>query len=289
MKLTNHNHQTKMETCSITITRMHARRFIETTDQLAVEEPLQIQLLYGPSGNEQLKNVTVTMRTPGNDEELAAGFLFTEGIIRNNSQLTQIIAGASGENTVLVILKGNYIPDLQTSERNFYVTSSCGVCGKSSLDAVRRVIDYPLSNEQVRISASVLYRLPEALRKQQEVFQSTGGLHACALFDDTGDIISLREDIGRHNALDKLIGDVFLKEQLPLQNKILLLSGRASFELVQKAAVAGIRIVAAIGAPSSLAVQLAEEVGITLVGFLKRDGFNIYSGPERITETVKQT
>ena len=277
-----------MEVSTVIVTRMYAGRFIEASDQLAVEEPLQIQLLYGSSGNERQKNLSVTMRTPGNDEELAAGFLYTEGIIRNNTQLTRIIAGASGENTVLAILKGNYIPDLQSGERNFYVTSSCGVCGKSSIDAIRRDMEYPVSTEPVHIPASVLHRLPDALRKQQAVFQSTGGLHACALFDNAGNLIALREDVGRHNAMDKLIGSAFLAEQLPFRDVVLLLSGRASFELVQKAAIAGIRIIAAIGAPSSLAVQLADEAGITLIGFLKTDRFNIYAGPERIAETAGQ-
>ena len=275
-----------METCQITVTRMHAGRFIETHDQLAIEEPLQIQLLYGSSGNEQTKNIAVTMRTPGHDEELTAGFLFTEGIIRSKTQLIQIIAGASGENTVLAILKGSHIPSLQNTERNFYVTSSCGVCGKSSIDAVRRDIEIPTSNEPLKISSSVLYSLPAELQKHQNAFQSTGGLHACALFSESGTLISLREDVGRHNALDKLIGHALLKQELPLQNNILLLSGRASFELVQKAATAGIRFIAAIGAPSSLGVQLAEEAGITLIGFLKSDRFNIYSCPDRIAETA---
>ena len=277
-----------MEVSTVTVTRMYAGRFIEASDQLAVEEPLQIQLLYGSSGNEQQKNISVTMRTPGNDEELAAGFLYTEGIIRENAQLASVIAGAGGKNTVLAILKGNYMPDLQSGERNFYVTSSCGVCGKSSIDAIRREMEYPVSTEPVRIPASVLQGLPDALRKQQAIFQSTGGLHACALFNNTGNLIELREDVGRHNAMDKLIGNAFLTEQLPLKDVVLLLSGRASFELVQKAAIAGIRIIAAIGAPSSLAVELADEAGITLIGFLKTDRFNIYAGPERITETADQ-
>ncbi|HLA52519.1 MAG TPA: formate dehydrogenase accessory sulfurtransferase FdhD, partial [Flavitalea sp.] len=183
-----------MEVSTVTVTRMDAGRFIEASDQLAVEEPLQIQLLYGSSGNERQKNISVTMRTPGNDEELAAGFLYTEGIIRNNTQLTSIIAGAGGKNTVMAILRGDYIPDLQSAERNFYVTSSCGVCGKSSIDAIRREMEYPVSTEPVHIPASVLHRLPDVLRKQQAIFQSTGGLHACALFDNAGNLIELRED-----------------------------------------------------------------------------------------------
>ncbi len=277
-----------MEVSTVTVKRMYAGRFIEASDQLAVEEPLQIQLLFGSSGNEQQKNLSVTMRTPGNDEELAAGFLYTEGIIRNNTQLIRMIAGASGENTVLAILKGNYIPDLSSGERNFYITSSCGVCGKSSIDAVRREMEYPVSTDPLFILASVLHGLPDALRKQQAIFQSTGGLHACALFDNAGSLIALREDVGRHNALDKLIGNAFLTDQLPFRNVVLLLSGRASFELVQKAAIAGVRIIAAIGAPSSLAVQLAEDAGVTLIGFLKPDRFNIYTGPQRIVETADQ-
>jgi FdhD protein len=273
-----------METCPITITRMHAGRLVEATDELAIEEPLQIQLLYGSSGKEQRSNLAVTMRTPGNDEELAAGFLFTEGIISDKSQLIQIISEASGQNTVLAILRGTHVPDLQSAERNFYVTSSCGVCGKSSINAVRRSIEYPSSHEAFQVSASLIYRLPDSLHAQQELFKSTGGLHACALFDNKGNLVSVREDVGRHNALDKLIGNAFLRQQLPLHNSILLLSGRASFELVQKAAVAGITVIAAIGAPSSLAVELANDAGITLIGFLKSDRFNIYSGPERIVE-----
>lgn len=275
-----------MEISPVNITRMQSGSFIESADNLAVEEPLQIQLLYGSSGNEKRKNLAVTMRTPGNDEELAAGFLYTEDIIRSNTKLIHIIAGASGKNTVLAILQGNAVPDLQGPERNFYVTSSCGVCGKSSIDAVRKEIKHSINGKPIKITAAVLQRLPDALRKQQEVFQSTGGLHACALFDSSGTLLSLREDVGRHNALDKLIGNAFLKEQLPLHDTILLLSGRASFELVQKAAIAGIPVIAAIGAPSSLAVQLADEAGITLVGFLKNDRFNIYSGPGRITVTA---
>ncbi|MBL7698043.1 MAG: formate dehydrogenase accessory sulfurtransferase FdhD [Chitinophagaceae bacterium] len=276
-----------MEVFPVNIRRMQSGALTEADDQLAVEEPLQIQLLYGSSGNEQQKNIAVTMRTPGNDEDLAAGFLFTEGIVNNKTQLSQIIVAASGENTVLAILKGDYVPNLEPSERNFYVTSSCGVCGKSSIDAVRKEIEYPVNSESFCIASSVVHRLPDTLRRQQEIFRSTGGLHACAIFDISGNLLLLREDVGRHNALDKLIGNFFLNEGLPLQS-VLLLSGRASFELIQKAAIAGIRIVAAIGAPSSLAVQLAQEAGITLVGFLKSDRFNIYAGPERIVETAVQ-
>ena len=273
-----------MQVSTVTVTRNEHGRYVEAADQLVIEEPLQIQVLYGSSGNEQQKNIAVTMRTPGNDEELAAGFLYTEGVIRSNAEVISIIAGAAGENTALIVMKGDVEPELQSAERNFYVTSSCGVCGKTSIDAVRKEIAFPISGDAVRVSAAVLQGLPDALRKRQQIFHNTGGLHACALFATSGDLIMLREDVGRHNALDKLIGNAFLNRQLPLHNKILLLSGRACFELIQKAAIAGISIVAAIGAPSSLAVELAEEAGITLIGFLKNDRFNIYSGFDRISD-----
>ncbi len=272
---------------TVTITRMQAGRLSEAPDQLAVEEPLQIQLLYGPSGKEQQKNLAVTMRTPGNDEELAAGFLYTEGIIGDKSHLIRIIAGASGDNTVLAILDSAFMPELSTADRNFYVSSSCGVCGKSSIEAVRKVAHHPATGKPVSIATEVLLELPETLRSEQRVFQQTGGLHACALFRPEGDFLLLREDVGRHNALDKIIGAALLNGQLPLDDVILLLSGRAGFELIQKAAAAGIRIVAAIGAPSSLAVELAREAGITLIGFLKPDRFNIYSGAERVINKDK--
>ena len=264
------------------VIRMEEGTFREVADQLAIEEPLQIQLLYGPSGNEQTKNIAVTMRTPGNDEELAAGFLFTEGIVERRDQLLQVIPAANGDNTVMAILRSHVLPALPPADRNFYISSSCGVCGKASIDAVRNVSVYPSSDKSIPVNATVLQALPSMLRDHQLLFKSTGGLHACALFDSEGKFIMLREDVGRHNALDKLIGAAFMMNQVPLHDHILLLSGRASFELVQKAAVAGIRIVAAIGAPSTLAVELAVDAGMTLVGFLKSDRFNIYSGQERI-------
>ena len=176
----------------------------------------------------------------------------------------------------------NKQPLLQKAERNFYTTSSCGVCGKSGIDAIRTVSLYKNDADEICLKAGLFYRLDDVLRKQQAVFESTGGLHASALFDLEGNFMMLREDVGRHNALDKVIGAAFLNDQLPLSNTILLLSGRASFELVQKAAMAGIKIIAAVGAPSSLAVQLAEETGITLIGFLRNQRFNIYSGGQRI-------
>lgn len=255
---------------------------LETDDQLAVEEPLEIQLLCGNDDKRVPKSISVTMRTPGNDIELAAGFLFTEGIVRNNREIKFVKQDAIDRNKVLVALQENINPDIQKSERNFYTTSSCGVCGKSSIDAIRTVSSYDNTPDSICLKAAMLYTIHDKARKQQAIFDSTGGLHASALFDLHGNFIMLREDVGRHNALDKLVGAALLNGQLPLDNAILLLSGRASFELIQKASMAGIKIITAVGAPSSLAVELAKDFNITLIGFLRNERFNIYSGEQRI-------
>lgn len=254
----------------------------EEDDLIAVEEPLEIQIAYQSGGKRIKKSISVTMRTPGNDEELATGFLFTEGILYDRNQISKVGTDIFDENKVLITLTDKEIPRLQTSERNFYTTSSCGVCGKSSIDAIKTVSPFANQPDDISVPVGLFYSLQNTLKKQQEVFQNTGGLHASGLFDLKGNIILLREDVGRHNALDKAIGASFLQDQLPLNRTILLLSGRASFELIQKASMAGIRIVAAIGAPSSLALQLAQEFGITLIGFLGNERFNIYSGSDRI-------
>jgi len=254
----------------------------EEDDLIAVEEPLEIQIAYQSGGKRIKKSISVTMRTPGNDEELATGFLFTEGILYDRNQISKVGTDIFDENKVLITLTDKEIPRLQTSERNFYTTSSCGVCGKSSIDAIKTVSPFADQPDDISVPVGLFYSLQNTLKKQQEVFQNTGGLHASGLFDLKGNIILLREDVGRHNALDKAIGASFLQDQLPLNRTILLLSGRASFELIQKASMAGIRIVAAIGAPSSLALQLAQEFGITLIGFLGNERFNIYSGSDRI-------
>lgn len=251
-------------------------------DFIAVEEPLEIQLVYGNNEKRINKVVSITMRTPGNDPELAAGFLFNEGILQNIDQVSELKILSLNENKIIVSLKENIIPDLRNSERNFYTTSSCGVCGKSSIDAIRTVSVYNNEKDDISLKAEIFYTLIEKLNTQQEVFIKTGGLHASVLFDLNGKFELLREDVGRHNALDKLIGHSFINNLLPLNNKILLLSGRASFELIQKAVMAGIKVVAAVGAPSSLAVELAKESEITLIGFLKNDRFNVYSGGNRI-------
>ncbi len=266
------------------IKRMHNGTFTDADDILAVEEPLEIRLAYGSVEERHAKSISVTMRTPGHDAELAVGFLFTEGIIQTPGQVSAV--NTISENIVQVALQPGVVFDMQKLERNFYTTSSCGVCGKASIDAVKTVCTLPdgYPYDSLSCTAGIIYSLPDILRKQQSVFEQTGGIHACALFDATGTLLLLREDVGRHNALDKLAGAAFNTNLLPLDKHILLLSGRASFELVQKAAMAGIKIIAAVGAPSSLAVQMAEDWNITLIGFLRGEKFNIYSGAQRIKE-----
>jgi FdhD protein len=258
-----------------------------TNDALAIEEPLEIRLEYGDAENRKRQNISVTMRTPGNDAELGLGFLFTEGIIKQPNDVESvghcfIACTENKENVIQVSLKEGIEPQLYNTERNFYTTSSCGVCGKASINSIKTVSAYNNRSAENQVSASLLYQLPAVLQKHQKVFKDTGGLHASALFNTDGDLLLVREDVGRHNALDKLIGAALNKNLLPLDRHILLLSGRISFELVQKAAMAGVAIIAAVGAPSSLAVQLAEEFNITLVGFLRDQRFNIYTQPKRI-------
>ena len=252
----------------------------QAEDLLAVEQPLEIKIVYGPENDRQQKNISVTMCTPGHDEELAIGFLFTEGVITGKEDIMN--CGAAGNNIVIATLRPGISFDPKKIERHFYTSSSCGVCGKSSIDAVKNVFTINEVKDNICINASVLTKLPDALRKQQEVFEYTGGLHASALFDMNGNLLLTREDVGRHNALDKLIGASLNAGNIPLNYHILLLSGRASFELIQKAAMAGIKVVCAVGAPSSLAVELAKETDMTLVGFLRDGRFNIYCGEQRI-------
>lgn len=270
------------------VTRVTDSDTEDVSDAVAIEEPLEIRLEYGPAGERKIQNISVTMRTPGNDAELATGFLFTEGIIKSISAIQTaehcfIACAENRENVIQVSLSENIAPNLQNTERNFYTTSSCGVCGKGSINAIRTVSNYTgIKTNGNFISTEILITLPGKLRDHQKVFAYTGGLHASALFTPSGELLFLREDVGRHNALDKLIGAAIKAHQLPLNDTVLLLSGRASFELVQKAAMAGINIIAAVGAPSSLAVQLAQEFNITLAGFLRGPRFNIYNAPQRI-------
>ena len=260
----------------------------EFDDVLAVEEPLEIRIGVPADRTIEHRAISITMRTPGADLELAAGFLFTEGIVNRPEQISRIRhcglteKNKNLQNTVVVELSPGVEVDFKRLERNFYTTSSCGVCGKSSIEALHTGAKNIARADHPKINASVLHSLPDVLRRSQDVFDRTGGLHASALFNVIGGLEITREDVGRHNALDKVIGAKFLKGEIPLSDQILLVSGRASFELVQKALMAGIPILAAVGAPSSLAVELAEEFGMTLVGFVRDDSFNIYSGGQRI-------
>ena len=253
----------------------------ERVDTLVVEEPLEIRLDGSP--------LSVTMRTPGNDFDLAAGFLVGEGVVFEGPQVAAIryCAGATGDgaNTYNVLdvslAPGVPLPDTSL-ERNFYTSSSCGLCGKASLDAVRTKARWTVADDGLRVGVPVLTVLPDRLREAQRVFDRTGGLHAAGLFTPEGELLALREDVGRHNAVDKLVGWALRSGLLPLRKTVLMVSGRASFELVQKAWMAGIPMMAAVSAPSSLAVGLAAEAGMTLVGFLRGDSMNVYSGRGRV-------
>ncbi|CAN5847878.1 formate dehydrogenase accessory sulfurtransferase FdhD [soil metagenome] len=268
------------------IQRVSNKGISAQTDTLAVEEPLEIRLGFSENGQQIHKAVSITMRSPGNDFELAAGFLFTEGILQSKDQIREIKHCGkfpNNQNTVRIDLAENTEINLKKLERNFYTTSSCGVCGKSSLEALNIAGAKAIGqNKSQKIPAEIIHELPQKLLKNQTVFGETGGLHAAALFDFAGNLIDLKEDVGRHNAVDKLIGKRFLENNLPLGDKILFLSGRASFELVQKAVMAQIPVIAAVGAPSSLAVEAAKEFNITLLGFVRNERFNIYTGDERV-------
>ncbi|CAN5422655.1 formate dehydrogenase accessory sulfurtransferase FdhD [soil metagenome] len=256
-------------------------------DVLAIEEPLEIHVSLpvitcqaGDIQSSDIQSVAVTMRTPGADKELAAGFLFTEGIISQPNQIEEIVNDKC--NIAIVALKPGVVLDPKLFERHSFVASSCGVCGKKSIAAVKVKRHYQTLTSQPLVSSEIINTLSASMREAQANFNSTGGIHASALFSSSGELLVLREDVGRHNALDKVIGSQFLAEQLPLNQTILMVSGRASFELVQKASHAGIPIIVAVGAPSSLAVSLAQECGMTLIGFARDGRFNIYSCAERI-------
>lgn len=257
-------------------------------DTVALEEPLEIQIAFGPAAERAWKTVAITMRTPGHDRELAAGFLVGEGLLRSLDQVEAVHSrgprhGDEGfQHSVRVTLRPGVSIDLGRLERNFYTTSSCGVCGKTSLEALDLAAFPPLPATSWQIDSAVVSALPAHLREAQPIFDETGGLHAAGLFTAEGRAVVVREDVGRHNAVDKVIGSQFLAGPLPLSHYLLVVSGRASFELMQKALAAGIPMLVAVGAPSSLAVQVAEKFGATLVGFTKASGFNIYSGKERV-------
>ena len=259
------------------VTRVSAEGVERSPDVLAREEPLEIRV------NGQ--SIAVTMRTPGNDEELAAGFLWTERLIAEPSALLSVghCPGKTEEerdNIVLAYVNGTGNLLEEGWQRNFSATSSCGICGKASIDAVRLAAE-PIQSE-ISVAPGVLHRLPAVLRAAQDTFDRTGALHAAGLFDAAGELILLREDVGRHNAVDKMIGAALFQELLPLEDSIVLVSGRAGFEIVQKCLLASVPVVAAVGAPSSLAVELAADSGMTLVGFLRESSMNVYTGAERI-------
>lgn len=259
------------------------------SDVLATEEPMEIRLVAG----ETKQTVAVTMRTPGADFELAAGFLYGEGILTSREDIVRISYCTDPEvdaeqqyNIVNVELRNDKEYDLRSLERHFYTTSACGVCGKASLEQLE-LRDCPVITPGPEIAEEVIYSLPGKLREAQGVFDDTGGLHAAALFDAEGNLVTLREDVGRHNATDKLVGRALLEGKLPLSDHIVMVSGRSSFEIMQKTLTAGAPIVCAISAPSSLAVDVAREFGMTLVGFLRGKRFNVYAGFERIEQRSK--
>lgn len=273
--------QTQGAKTTLRILRQRGGERREVEDVLAVEEPLEIRLGYTDARRGRLhKSVSITMRTPGHDGELAAGFLFSEGIVTARGQMKDFDERRA--NVVGVELSPELTLDLARLERHFYTTSSCGVCGKASLEALSLQGCEALDDEGLRLSAESLRALSANLAPHQALFGETGGNHAAALFDARGEILLVREDVGRHNAMDKLIGRLLLDGRLPLREHGILVSGRASFELLQKALMARCPLLAAVGAPSSLAAELAREYDITLVGFLSAKGFNIYNGARRI-------
>jgi FdhD protein len=275
----------------VDIRRVTAERDLEVGDQVAVEEPLEIRMGFETAAGRDEKAISITMRTPGNDDELAVGFLFTEGILAASNDVVEVwhrsppVPGDSTlRNVIRVDLSAGTKVDFGKLDRHFYTTSSCGVCGKTSLEALHTQgrFETAIAESDFHIDAEGLMNLPSSLEEQQQIFGQTGGLHATGLFDTAGNISIVREDVGRHNAMDKLIGRLFFDDALPASNYGILVSGRASFELVQKVAMAGVPLMAAVGAPSSLAVDVARDFGITLVGFLRDGRFNIYSGGDRV-------
>jgi FdhD protein len=264
----------------VTVVRVEGDAGREQTDHLVVEEPLAITLTNGPIHDRRRTAVSITMRTPGHDRELAAGYLCAEGVVKDRSEILSLEEVAAGSG-LRVDLHPYVQPDLARLERSGFLGSACGLCGKTAIDSIERDCNSPTFRGEP-IPTTVIHSLPERLLQSQQAFTWTGGLHAAALFTSDGTLHSVFEDVGRHNAVDKLIGAEFLADRLPLDERIMLVSGRAGFELIQKAAVAGVPVFAAVGAPSSLGVELAQRVGMTLIGFLRDGRFNIYSGSERI-------
>lgn len=273
---------------AIDIRKVSGDTYQDLEDSVAVEEPLEIQLSSSVANGAAAKSISITMRTPGDDTDLALGFLCTEGIISSAAQIASVghvgpTDSVSGlQNTIRIEVAAGVDIDFDRLQRHFYTTSSCGVCGKASLDALRVAGTRAPADAGARFGRDLIVEMPGRLLEKQRLFSTTGGLHAAAAFDSRGEILVLCEDVGRHNAVDKVVGKLFRENRLPASDLGLIVSGRASFELMQKALVAGIPLLAAVGAPSSLAVQLAREFEMTLVGFLRDRRFNIYSGDERI-------
>ena len=271
------------------IVRFQGDERSELTDRVAIEEPLEIRVDFVVNGERCVRSLSITMRTPGHDEELAAGFLMSEGLVRSARDIESIRAcgpesGAhEGNNVVKVRLADHATIAWPNVERHFYATSSCGVCGKASLEALEVPGLCPIARDGFRFPVAAVRMLSDRLRAQQSVFEETGGLHAAALFNSAGELLAIREDVGRHNAVDKLLGAQFLQGQTPLSSNLLFLSGRISFELAQKALAGGIPMVVAVGAPSSLAIALAKRFDITLIGFVRGERFNVYAGDWRLT------
>jgi FdhD protein len=250
-------------------------------DHLAVEEPLEIVLRFRRRGTLVRKPISITMRTPGQDRELAVGFLYTEGILHDRNAIEEIAHGT--DSSITITVPGNL--DLKRLERHFYTSSSCGVCGKTSLQALQMNREIHFDPSRPKHSVEFLVKTPRIVREQQSIFERTGGLHAAALFDPSRNLLRVCEDIGRHNAVDKLVGAELLAGRSDFSDVLLFVSGRAGFELIQKSIMSGIPFMAAIGAPSSLSVELARQYGSTLIGFLRENRFNLYSGPDRVVET----
>lgn len=271
----------------VAVERVRDHDRVAGTDVLAAEEPLEIRIEHGPAGARRRRSVSITMRTPGADVALAVGFLFAEGIIRDAGDVVRAASCGPRDplgprNVVRVELAPRLEVDEQRLARGFVSNASCGLCGKTSLEGLPSTPRLA-PDARTALDAALVHRLPETLRRAQDVFDRTGGLHAAALFDADGRMIDAYEDIGRHNAVDKLIGARVLARETPLDDRILLVSGRAGYELVQKALVAGIPVLAAVGAPSSLAARLAADAGMTLIGFVRDGRFNIYSGGQRVS------
>ena len=260
----------------IVVKKVNENNVHSVLEALAIEDPLFFILTWSSPTGKMSSQISVTMRTPGNDDELAVGYLFNEGIIIDPASSIQSIEHLrTDSNKIEIVLKENISPNLKGADRRSFVSSSCGVCGKTEIDYIES--PFNAVGKPMTISKDILFGLQDTLREKQSVFEETGGIHAAALFTSDGNLILVREDVGRHNALDKVIGNALLSGLCPLVQTILLLSGRASYELIQKASMAGIRIIASVGAPSSLAVNLAREMKITLIGFLRDRRFNIYT------------